>query len=132
MTNDKTRTRACVRGRYCLGMRCGVDGASLSGRATVVTSAMYKKIFAPYAYAWDTGDPRHLLCNPDIFFVFLSYLYGLPGNLLGTKKAPSGGSREPVRGDWGDIGCIPGGLNASVQSDFAFVNLFLAFSSLLG
>ena len=69
-----------------------------------------------------------MLCRLDIFFVFLGYLYGLPGNLLGTKKATSEGSREPVRGDWGDIGCIPGGLNASVQSDFAFVNSFLYFS----
>ena len=86
-----------------------------------------RKILPVRGYAWDRGDPPHLLCNPDIFFVFLGYPYGIPANPLGNKKAPDRGSREPIRGDGGYMGVSPAG-STPVYSQISHLStLFVIF-----
>ena len=74
-------------------------------------------------HARATPPPIQLSSNPEIFFVFLGNLYGIPGNPMGRR----GKTREPIRGVRVDMGFTPAGCNASVQSNFAFVNNFLYF-----
>lgn len=112
-------------------MVAGVGDRPESCRSDDITDGKQKILYAhPYARAM--GVPRHLLCNLDIFFVVLGYPYGIPANPLGNKKAPDEGSREPIRGTGGYMGVFPAGCNASVQSNFAFVNHFFNFWQLLG
>ena len=90
------------------------------------------------AYARATGVPRHLLCNPDIFFVVLGYRYGIPANPLGTPALLTRAltkiiwglqriSREPIGGAGGYMGVSPAG-STPVYSQISHLStLFVIF-----
>ena len=105
----------------------------MTGKPTI-TDGLIKK-FVVRGYARATGDPRHLLCKPDIIFVFFRLAIrvilrtiGVPyrgSRVSGHKKPPpedqQGGSLRTVRGTIreiekmeGSIGYTPGRLRAIV------------------
>ena len=134
MTKQPTRGRAgaCLH-VWLPGLVAGVADASQNAAPSAaggLTKKVIKSVRArarmghptPMAFAmqsrhhfWYFRLPVWLSCE------HVRYLQGYPPSLLGLFWKNSG-----------VYGCIPGGLNASVQSNFAFVNLFLTFSLLLG
>jgi hypothetical protein len=82
-----------------------------------------------------TPPPRHLLCKPDIIFVFLGYPYRYVCNLLG--EAPTHPTKNPPDKPEGYLaanplglysgpgvyrGFTPGRVKTIVLLNFAFVN----------